>query len=156
MCITQSLSVTCFKIDIQTAISNLSSWWVLTSGGSRGGSQGGLGPPFLWVWMTTPHPPPPLILKVWIWHCSFHNSVVGVHDPCHVLNVTHLLVRSQYFPFLMDLIHLVLFHSLESLSWYWSSLEECRICNLRRTSWYLGWTQSWAREELHLGCGHHP
>ena len=155
MCITQSLSVTCFKIDIQTAISNLSSWWVLISGGSRGGSQGGLGPPFSLG--LDDHPaPPPLILKVWICHCSFHNSVVGVHDPCHVLNVTHLLVRSQYFPFLMDLIHLVLFHSLESLSWYWSSLEECRICNLRRTSWYLGWTQSWAREELHLGSGHHP
>ena len=153
MCITQSLSLTCSKMDIRTAFSNLSSWWVLISGGSRGGAWGGPGPPFSPG--LTPPTPPPLILKVWICHCSFHSSVVGVHDPYHVLNVTHLWVRSQYFLFLMDLIHLVLFHSLESLSWYQSSLEECCICNLRRTSWYLGWTQSWACEELHLGRGHH-
>ena len=56
-----------------------------------------MGPPFLQG--LDDHPPPPLILKFWICHCSFHNSVVGVHDPYHVLNVTHLLVRGQYFPF---------------------------------------------------------
>ena len=91
MCITQSLSVTCFKMDIRTAISNLSSWWVLI----RGGAWGTWAPLFAgsgWP----PHPP--LILKVWICHCSFRSSVVYVHDPYHVLNVTHLCVRSQYFP----------------------------------------------------------
>ena len=90
MCITQSLSVTCFKMDIRTAISNLSSWWVLI----RGGAWVAWAPLFA----GSEWPPPPLILKVWICHCSFHSSVVGVHDPYHVLNVTHLWVRSQYFP----------------------------------------------------------
>ena len=64
-------------------------------GPHQGRGLGGLGPPFCRVWMTTP---PPLILKVWICHCSFRSSVVYVHDPYHVLNVTHLCVRSQYFP----------------------------------------------------------
>ena len=64
-------------------------------GPHQGRGLWGLGPPFRLVWMTTP---PPLILKVWICHCSFRSSVVYVHDPYHVLNVTHLWVRSQYFP----------------------------------------------------------
>ena len=96
MCITQSLSLTCFKMD-GTAILNLSSWWVLISGGSRGGAWGTWAPLFPGSGWPPP-PPPPLILKVWIYHCSFRSSVVGVHDPYHVLNVTHFWVRSHYFP----------------------------------------------------------
>ena len=150
MCITQSLSVTCFKMDIRTAISNLSSWWVFISGGSRGGS---VGPPFLQG--LDDHPPP------LFWSSGFataHFITQWLVCMIHTMSWMSHICWSEVsiFLFLMDLIHLVLFHSLESLSWYWSSLEECRICNLRRTSWYLGWTQSWAREELHLGRGHHP
>ena len=97
MYITQSLSLTCFKMD-GTAILNLSSWWVLISGGSRGGAWGTWAPLFSGSGWPPPHPPSPLILKVWIYHCSFRSSVVGVHDPYHVLNVTHFWVRSHYFP----------------------------------------------------------
>ena len=149
MCITQSLSVTCFKMNIRTAISNLSSWWVLI----RGGAWGAWAPLFAgsgWP----PHPP-------LFWRSGFATAhFVAQWSMCmiHTMSwMSHICVSEvSIFLCLMGLIHLGLFHSLESLSWYRSSLEECRICNLRRTSWYLGWTQSWAREELHLGRGHHP
>lgn len=149
MCTTQSLSVTCFKMDIRTAISNLSSWWVLI----RGGACGAWAPLFAWSgW--PPHPP-------LFWRSGFATAhFVAQWSMCmiHTMSWMSHICGSEVSIFLclMGLIHLVLFHSLESLSWYRSSLEECRICNLRRTSWYLGWTQSWAHEELHLGSGHHP
>ena len=56
------------------------------------------GPPFS-PGLDDHSPPPPYSEVLWICHCSFHSSVAGVHDPYHVLNVTHLWVRSQYFPF---------------------------------------------------------
>ena len=97
MCITQSLSVTCFKMDIGQP-----SQFFQVEGSSSvadpGEGSGGTWAP-LFSWSGWPPRIPPLILKVWICHCSFHNSVVGVHDPYQVLNVTHLWVRSQYFPF---------------------------------------------------------
>ena len=147
MCITQSLSLTCFKMDIRTAISNLSSSWVLI----RGGAWVAWAP--LFAGSGWPPPPPPLF-----WRSGFATAHFVAQWLVCIIHTMSWICGSKVSIFLclMDLIHPVLFHSLESLSWYWSSLEECCICNLRRTSWYLGWTQSWACEELHLGRGHHP
>lgn len=92
MCITQSLSLTCFKMDIRTAISNLSSSWVLI----RGGAWVAWAPLFAGSGWPTPPPLPSF------WRSGFATAhFVAQWLVCiiHTMSwMSHLWVKSQYFP----------------------------------------------------------